>query len=159
MRLGSYNVESFFAHPRATGMTGAIEEVAANGRGDRVGSVELETAAPRVTAIQNTARVINDVNADVLGVVEVESRPTLKTFAVTLLQDAGITYPHAIVIDREPHASRCRSAWFGPAALVHRARAKHRSVVSRVVSLNRCRPNNEPVRLTATPDSRWSHHD
>lgn len=48
-------------------------------------------------AIENTGRVINEVKADVLCLVEVESRPVLRRFNDTILKEAP--YPHAMLID------------------------------------------------------------
>lgn len=84
---------------RASGTTGAIQSVVAAGRDSWVGGIELERVTPKAAAIKNTARVIADVDADILGVIEVENRPTLKAFAVTALKKAGVDYPHAMVID------------------------------------------------------------
>ena len=76
--------------------------IVANKRDDWVGSCELKTASINETAILNTARVIRDVNADILAVVEVESRPVLKEFNEMILPKppiAGTAYPHVMVID------------------------------------------------------------
>jgi hypothetical protein len=48
-------------------------EVVARGRGDWVGSVELKTEAVNEISTQNTARVIKEVDADILAVIEAES--------------------------------------------------------------------------------------
>ena len=75
-------------------------EVVANGRGDWVGWVELTTEPVTETAVANTARVIRDVNADVLGVVEADNRVVLKRFAdAELRHDDTVTYPHVMLID------------------------------------------------------------
>ncbi len=76
--------------------------IVANGRDEWVGSCELKTASINEIAILNTARVIRDVNADVLAVVEVESRPVLKEFNEKILPKPpvdGTSYPHLMVID------------------------------------------------------------
>ena len=49
-------------------------EVVADGRGDWIGWLELKTEAVDEVAIDMTARVIKDVNADILAVVEAEDR-------------------------------------------------------------------------------------
>jgi endonuclease/exonuclease/phosphatase family metal-dependent hydrolase len=54
--------------------------VRAKGHADWVGWVELKKDAIADEAITNTARVIADVNPDVLVLVEVEGRPTLTRF-------------------------------------------------------------------------------
>lgn len=56
-------------------------EVAANGRGSWVGWVELKTAPVDEVAVMNTGRVIRDVDADILAVVEAENRVVLKKFS------------------------------------------------------------------------------
>jgi endonuclease/exonuclease/phosphatase family metal-dependent hydrolase len=62
--------------------------VVADGRADWIGWVEL------------TARVIDDLGADVLGVVEAENRQALKRFADAGLRVAGRSrYPHVMVVD------------------------------------------------------------
>lgn len=55
-------------------------EIVANGRADWVGWVDLKTEPIEDEAITNTARVVAEVNADVLVVVEVENRITLQQF-------------------------------------------------------------------------------
>jgi endonuclease/exonuclease/phosphatase family metal-dependent hydrolase len=47
--------------------------------------------------IQNTGRVIGEVNADVLCLIEVENRPVVRRFNDTILKSAP--YRHAMVID------------------------------------------------------------
>jgi endonuclease/exonuclease/phosphatase family metal-dependent hydrolase len=75
-------------------------EVVADGRADWIGWVELTTDRVDELALFNTARVLLDVRADIVGVVEAESRLALKRFA-----DAGVTesgrprYPHVMVVD------------------------------------------------------------
>jgi hypothetical protein len=81
--------------PRSGGL-----EIVANGRGDWIGWVELKTEAVNERATRNTARVITDVGADVLAVVEAESRVALKRFTDTLLIAGGqAVYGHVMVID------------------------------------------------------------
>src|SRR5262245_53191179 len=63
--------------------TGAVT-VAAQGRADWVGWVELKTEAVNERATENAARVIQTVDADVLGVVEAEDRTTLRRFNTQL---------------------------------------------------------------------------
>ena len=85
---------------RRTGATvGAIKEVVAAGRDSWVGSIELNRVTPKAVSIRHTARVIADVNADVLGVVEVENRPVLKAFAEFGVAELGVEYHSAMVID------------------------------------------------------------
>ncbi|MFM2354427.1 MAG: hypothetical protein RLZZ528_163 [Pseudomonadota bacterium] len=76
-------------------------EVAAGGRGDWVGWAELKTEPVDEIAMENTARVILDVGAEVLAVVEAESRPVLKKFHEILSERLGapVRYAHIMVID------------------------------------------------------------
>jgi len=54
----------------------------------------------KATAIENTARVINAVNADVLCVVEVENRVAINKFNENVIpQVGGEKYKHTMVID------------------------------------------------------------
>jgi endonuclease/exonuclease/phosphatase family metal-dependent hydrolase len=60
-------------------MGGGIE-VVAEGKADWIGWAELKTAPVDEIAVLNTGRVIRDVDADILAVVEAENRVLLKTF-------------------------------------------------------------------------------
>jgi hypothetical protein len=51
--------------------------IVASGRGDWIGWAELLTEIVDETAIRMTARVIDELAADVLGIVEAEDRPAL----------------------------------------------------------------------------------
>ena len=78
--------------------------VKANGRSSWVGSVELKSDAISDAAITNTARVIAEVNPDILVLVEVENRPALIRFhdqiLKPLLTQRGIPpYEHLMCID------------------------------------------------------------
>lgn len=66
---------SIFRRPRAGGI-----EVVATGRGTWIGWAELKTAPVEEIAIMNTGRVIRDVDADILAVVEAENRVALRQF-------------------------------------------------------------------------------
>lgn len=70
--------------------------IVADGRGDWIGWVELATEPTDETGTRMTARVIQDVGADVLGIVEAEDRPALVRFNQDLL---GGLYGHAMLID------------------------------------------------------------
>jgi endonuclease/exonuclease/phosphatase family metal-dependent hydrolase len=83
---GSFDVER-----DATGM-----EIVADGRSDWIGWVELATEPVDEISTRMTARVIQDVSADVLGVVEAEDRPSLDRFNDELLADR---YGHVMLID------------------------------------------------------------
>ena len=82
-------------------------EVAADGRSDWVGWVDLTTEPVTAAAIANTARVIRDVNPHVLGVVEAENRVVLKHFTDAQLRTADPggsgrdvpLFPHVMLID------------------------------------------------------------
>lgn len=79
--------------------TGEVE-IVAGGRGDWIGWVELTTDRVTEQAMWNTARVIEDVAADILGVIETENRSALKRFAdAGLLLDGRPRYPHVMVVD------------------------------------------------------------
>jgi endonuclease/exonuclease/phosphatase family metal-dependent hydrolase len=81
--------------PRAGGV-----EIVADGRGDWIGWVELTTDRVDERAMLNTARVIEDVAADILGVVEAENRIALKRFTdAGLLVGTEPRYPHVMVMD------------------------------------------------------------
>lgn len=71
------------------------------GRDDWIGWCELKTEAVDEVAMLNTARVIRDLEADVLAVVEAESRPVLKRFHEQLSQKLGVpaVYEHIMLID------------------------------------------------------------
>ena len=75
--------------------------IKAEGRADWVGWCELRTAAVDEQAVLHTAQVIRDVAADVLAVVEVESRPVLGKFHDLMLErlDLAEGYAHLMVID------------------------------------------------------------
>lgn len=74
----------------------AAPRITATGRADWSGWVELITEPVDEIAIQMTARVIKDVGADVLCLVEAEDRPALVQFNTELL--AGF-YGHGMLID------------------------------------------------------------
>jgi len=72
-------------------------KIAADGRGDWMGWIEWRRELIQAPAIENTGRIISEVKADVLCLVEVESRPVLREFNDTILKAAP--YPHAMLID------------------------------------------------------------
>jgi endonuclease/exonuclease/phosphatase family metal-dependent hydrolase len=77
----------------------APTEVVAAGRDDWVGWIELKTEAVNVIATRMTAKVIQDVNADVLAVIEAEDRIALKRFNEQLLKPIGAAYDCIMLID------------------------------------------------------------
>jgi endonuclease/exonuclease/phosphatase family metal-dependent hydrolase len=74
-------------------------QVVAKGRDDWLGWVELKTEAVNEIATQMTAKVIQDVNADILAVVEAEDRIALTRFNDQLLGPLGAGYEAAMLID------------------------------------------------------------
>jgi endonuclease/exonuclease/phosphatase family metal-dependent hydrolase len=79
---------------------GASIQVVAAGRDDWIGWVELKTEAVNQVATQMTARVARDVDADVMALIEVESRIAVLRFNDQLLPIVGAPpYAHAMVID------------------------------------------------------------
>jgi endonuclease/exonuclease/phosphatase family metal-dependent hydrolase len=75
-------------------------EIIANGRADWAGSLELKEEPIDVEAMRNTARVMRDVDADVLGIVEAENRPNLIQFNEEIVAAVnGVPYRHAMLID------------------------------------------------------------
>ena len=87
------NRGSFDREPRDTTLD---VEVTATGRADWIGWVELATETTDETAVRMTARVIADVDADIIGVIEAEDRPALLRFDHELLADL---YRHVMLVD------------------------------------------------------------
>jgi endonuclease/exonuclease/phosphatase family metal-dependent hydrolase len=74
--------------------------VRADGRASWLGWVDLKVQEVNEVATRMTARVVNDVDADVLAVVEAESRPALVRFARNLVTPEGPGgYEHLMLID------------------------------------------------------------
>jgi endonuclease/exonuclease/phosphatase family metal-dependent hydrolase len=71
--------------------------IVADGREAWIGSIEWRRDLIQGPAIENTGRIINEVKAEVLALVEVESRPVLRRFNDTILTEGP--YPHAMLID------------------------------------------------------------
>lgn len=89
------NRGSLLKRPRNGGI-----EITAGGRADWVGSLELRDEPIRHEAVVNTARIIAEVDADVIGLVEAENRPSLHEFNRVMIPEAGGTpYRHVMVID------------------------------------------------------------
>jgi endonuclease/exonuclease/phosphatase family metal-dependent hydrolase len=73
--------------------------ITASGRADWVGSLELREEPINEHAMRNTARVMIDVQADVLGVVEAENRPALAAFNEEIIVAiGGQPFHHVMVI-------------------------------------------------------------
>lgn len=74
--------------------------IEADGRADWVGSLELRDEPVNEHAMRNTARVMMDIEADVLGVIEAESRPVLAAFNSEILPAlGGAPFRHVMLID------------------------------------------------------------
>ena len=89
------NRGSFDSEPRDAGKS---VEIIAAGRADWIGWVELAKGTTNEVGTRMTARVINDVDADVLGIVEAEDRPSL----VRLNRDRDLLdkrYRHVMLVD------------------------------------------------------------
>lgn len=71
-------------------------EITAEGRGDWIGWVELAKEQANETSTRLTGRVIEDIDADILGVVEAEDRPSLVRFNEEILDDQ---YGYVMLID------------------------------------------------------------
>jgi hypothetical protein len=88
--------------------------IVAAGRESWTGWVELAKAPVNEIATQMTARVITEVGADVLCVVEVEDRPVLDRFNREML--TGL-YATAMLIDgNDPRAVSTSACWPSPAS-------------------------------------------
>lgn len=71
-------------------------EIIAKGRGDWIGWAELAKETVDEVGTRTTARVITDIDADVLALVEVEDRPSLVRLNNELL---GGRYEHVMLVD------------------------------------------------------------
>lgn len=81
--------------PRAGGLL-----IVAEGRADWVGSLELVPAPVDEEAMRNTARVMIELQADLLAVVEAENRPALAAFNADIVGSlGGPPFAHVMVID------------------------------------------------------------
>jgi len=82
------------------GRRSGTPRIVAQGRSSWIGWAELKTEEVRETATENTGRVIAEVDADVLGVVEAEDRTTLRLFNERVIEAvAGHSYAHTLVVD------------------------------------------------------------
>lgn len=74
--------------------------IIANGRADWIGWFELTTETVKQTATENTARVIRELHADIMCVIEAEDRIALKHFNETALPRVGDKpFEHVMLID------------------------------------------------------------
>ncbi|MGC5172141.1 endonuclease/exonuclease/phosphatase family protein [Microbacterium sp. DT81.1] len=81
---------------------GSEVTVVASGRGAWTGWVDLITDRIEEKAISNTARVIREVGADIVGIIEAEDRITLARFTDSLLLhpvESEPLYPNVMLID------------------------------------------------------------
>src|SRR5215211_1999116 len=78
-------------------------EVVAGGKADWVGWAELKTAPVDEIAVLNTGRVIRDVDAHILAVIEAEDRVALKTFDRFVLDRVNDELPQGQ--RKEPYTS------------------------------------------------------
>ena len=74
-------------------------EVVAEGRSDWVGWLDLKREAVNDVAIEMTAKVIQDVSADILAVIEAEDRIALVRFNEQLLKPIDAPYSGIMLID------------------------------------------------------------
>lgn len=75
-------------------------EIAVSGRADWIGWFELVTAPINERALENTARIVDRVNADLLCVVEADSRPALVRFNEGVMAKVGAQpYAHVMLVD------------------------------------------------------------
>jgi len=79
--------------------TNAPPEVVANGRGEWIGWLELKKEMVNDVAIKMTAKVIKDVQADILAVIEAENRIALRQFNEQLLEPIDAAYDRVMLID------------------------------------------------------------
>jgi endonuclease/exonuclease/phosphatase family metal-dependent hydrolase len=76
-----------------------VIDVIARGRLDWGGWVELKVEPVNELSAQHIAEVMEVVNADILGVVEVENRPALREFNTVLKAVQATPYKEVMVID------------------------------------------------------------
>lgn len=75
-------------------------EIVADGRADWAGSLELREEPIDENAMRNTARVMSDLQADVLGIIEAEHRPGLAMFNAKVIPAVGgRPFRHVMLID------------------------------------------------------------
>jgi endonuclease/exonuclease/phosphatase family metal-dependent hydrolase len=78
---------------------GQPPRIVATGRDSWVGWIEVKTDVIDDVAIENTARVIGEVNPDILVTVEVENRPALQKFFDQVVKPLGLSLANNMVID------------------------------------------------------------
>ncbi|MBS0970203.1 endonuclease/exonuclease/phosphatase [Chimaeribacter arupi] len=89
------NHGALLKRPRAGGL-----EITAGGRADWVGSLELIEEPVDEIAMRVTAKVMIDLQTDILAVIEAESRPSLAAFNQEIVRAmGGEPFRHVMVID------------------------------------------------------------
>jgi endonuclease/exonuclease/phosphatase family metal-dependent hydrolase len=86
-------------HGRLVKRSAGAISIVAKGRGDWIGWVDLKKESVNEIATQMTAKVIHEIGADILAVVEAEDRTTLTRFNTQLLRAAGAEYSQIMLID------------------------------------------------------------
>jgi endonuclease/exonuclease/phosphatase family metal-dependent hydrolase len=82
--------------------TAAGPQIAAKGRADWVGWLELKMRLASEVCVQNTARVVSELNPDVIAVIEADNRPALKQFSADFVPAApgpGQEFKYVMLID------------------------------------------------------------
>ena len=75
-------------------------QAVANGRADWIGWIELKTEPVDEWAMQHTAMVMRDIDAEIMGVVEADSRPGLEMFSRAWPAEVGgKPYEQVMLID------------------------------------------------------------
>jgi endonuclease/exonuclease/phosphatase family metal-dependent hydrolase len=86
--------KKLFSRPNSGGI-----KIKASGRKSWVGWVELQRELYSSTEIENSARVLAEIDADVVCLIEVENRIALHDFNKTILSKFMDSYPHNMLID------------------------------------------------------------
>jgi endonuclease/exonuclease/phosphatase family metal-dependent hydrolase len=85
---------------KLTKKSGNQYQIAVNGRADWIGWFELVEQPVKAAAIDNTARIVSALSADIICIVEADDRNALKRFnAEVLPRVGGIPYDHVMLID------------------------------------------------------------
>lgn len=80
--------------------SGKPREIRYDGRSEWVGWFELIPGTVNESAILNTARIVKEINVDILCVVEADNRIALNRFNNDVITDVGgIAYKHVMLID------------------------------------------------------------
>jgi len=82
-----------------SGASGTHPKVVAKGRDAWEGFIELRRERISDAGQENTVRVLKEVDADVVCIVEMEDRPTLQAVGIHKSIPAGRRYHHAMLID------------------------------------------------------------